>query len=89
MSTNPVISEPEAMIRVVLSEEGGLGDVADDIDGDADLFEAGLTSLGVVSVLMKLEDSLQLSFPDDLVSVDTFSRIASIRAAVERLTGGG
>jgi acyl carrier protein len=83
---NPVMSTSETLIRGVLADEGGLGDLAGTIDDDADLFQAGLTSLGVVSVLMKLEDALQLSFPDELVSVETFSRVVTIRAAVEQLT---
>ena len=56
-----------------------------DVDslGDEDnLYLVGLTSHGVVNVLVELEDHLQIELPDTLLHRDTFSSIAALREAV-------
>ena len=71
-------------IRRIVAEHGDLTSPVDTVaDGD-DLFTAGLTSLGVVRVLVALEDHFDIEFPDELLSRQMFSSVASIRDAVER-----
>jgi acyl carrier protein len=53
-----------------------------------DLFEAGLTSLGAVELLMSLEEAFGVEFPEDMVTRETLASIAALQRAVESLTGG-
>jgi acyl carrier protein len=82
-------ADSEALIRAALAREGGLGGAAAEVDAETDLFEAGLSSLGVVAVLMRLENDLQVTFPDELVSVETFSYVSTIQRAVKAVLGSG
>jgi len=53
-------------------------------DGD-NLYEAGMTSHASVNVMLGLEDTFEVEFPERLLRKATFSSIASIRAAIEEL----
>jgi len=50
-----------------------------------DLFRAGMTSHATVSVMLALEEAFGVEFSDDMLSLETFRSMASIRQAVERL----
>jgi acyl carrier protein len=69
-------------IRAVLAQHGRLAVDAADLDRDANLYEAGLTSHASVTVMLALEDSFDLEFPDRLLTKATFSSIAAIEAAL-------
>ena len=72
-------------IRQAIAEHGNLAvDVVALVD-EADLYDAGLTSLSTVTVMLALEDSLELEFPESMLSRRTFSSVATIRAALEEL----
>jgi holo-[acyl-carrier protein] synthase len=74
-------------IRDALQSYGNLTiPVADIADGD-DLYQAGLSSHATVNVMLALEDELDLEFPDELLSRDTFASIAAIEGAVRTLVG--
>lgn len=72
-------------IRNALMEHGKLSEPIENLADDADLYDAGLTSLSTVSVMLALEDSIGLEFPESMLSRRTFSSISSIRAALEEL----
>ena len=73
-------------IRHIISTHGRLAtNVANLSDGD-DLYDAGLTSLITVNLLLAIEDHFDLEFPDDLLSRRTFQSINSIATAVESIT---
>jgi acyl carrier protein len=69
-------------IRAVLAQHGRLAVDAAGLDRDANLYEAGLTSHASVTVMLALEDSFDLEFPDRLLTKATFSSIAAIEAAL-------
>ena len=46
------------------------------------LYLVGLTSHGVVNVLVELEDYFDIELPDTLLHRDTFSSIGALRDAV-------
>lgn len=72
-------------IRNALLSYGHLTTPVDGLaDGD-DLFKAGLTSHATVNVMLALEDELDIEFPDDLLSRDTFSSIAAIETAARSI----
>jgi acyl carrier protein len=77
---------PQDEIREILATHGRLGlDVAD-IANDADLYDAGLTSLITVNLLLAIEDHFDVEFPDELLSRRTFQTIDTLAEAVARLT---
>lgn len=58
------------------------------IDGSALLADLGLDSLGTVSLVMELEDSMDIAIPDDLLVAETFTSADSLWAAVSSLLEG-
>ena len=75
-------------IRSVLAEFGRLGPSALEIKADADLRQAGLTSHASVNVMLALESAFDVEFPDHMLTRNVFGSIATLRAALEELTGG-
>ncbi|MFF8988896.1 phosphopantetheine-binding protein [Streptomyces sp. NPDC014983] len=55
------------------------------IGPDTDLWQAGLDSLGSVSLMAGLEDTFDIEFPDALLTRETFSTVGRIVAAVGSL----
>lgn len=72
-------------IRRIVGEHGRLAVDASTLPGDADLYQAGLTSHASVALMLALEDELDLEFPDSMLTRDVFSSIDSIAAAVATL----
>ena len=72
-------------IRQAIMEHGKLVVDATGLDDDADLYDAGLTSLSTVTVMLALEDALELEFPESMLSRRTFSSVSAIRSALEEL----
>ena len=57
--------------------------------GDTDSPHAlGLTSLTTVLLMLALEDAFDVEFPDNLLSAQTFSSVASIAAALKTIRPG-
>lgn len=50
-----------------------------------DLFEAGMTSHRSINVMMAVEEELDVEFPDDLLTQETFTSLQSISDTVEQL----
>jgi acyl carrier protein len=75
-------------IRAIVKEHARLSvDVATLAD-DADLYQAGLTSHASVNLMLALEDKFEVEFPDRMLRRGVFGSLASIRSAIEELTGG-
>ncbi|MGC8512513.1 MAG: acyl carrier protein [Acidimicrobiales bacterium] len=74
------------VIREVIAQNARLVVAAEDIADDDDLHRLGLSSQGLVAVMLGLEDELGVQFPDEVLSKDTFSSIASIRDTLARIT---
>lgn len=73
-------------IRKILAEHARLQVDAADLDEDADLYQAGLTSHSSVSLMLALEDEFGIEFPQEMLRKKTFESISAIRDA---LTGLG
>lgn len=76
----------EDTVRQVLVEHGRLAVDANALELGSNLYDAGLTSHASVSVMLALEDTFGVEFPDEMLSKETFTSIASITAAVASLT---
>jgi acyl carrier protein len=72
-------------IRDILSSHGRLSVDVTQLRDDSDLYEAGLTSLITVNLLLAIEDRFDVEFPDELLSRRTFQSIGALASAVETL----
>lgn len=73
-------------IREVLVLYGRLAVDVSTLDDRDDLYAVGLTSHASVNVMLGLEDSFDVEFPERLLRKTTFSSIAAIRDALHELT---
>jgi len=76
----------QQQIREILAENGRLAVPINTLDDESDLFSAGLDSLAIVNVLMRLEEEFDIELPDEMLQRKSFSSIASIDSVVSRLT---
>ena len=74
-------------VRAILAQHGRLSVSVDDLSDDSDLYNAGLTSLATVGLMLALEDQFDIEFPETMLSRKTFNSIDSIIEAVEELAG--
>jgi len=72
-------------IRAVLQAHGRLGRETVRLSDDDDLYEAGMTSLASVNVMLALEGEFNLEFPDQMLNRSVFSSIAAIAAAIRKI----
>lgn len=72
-------------VRAILSQHGRLSVPVGQLKDDGDLYNAGLTSLATVGLMLALEDGFEIEFPDSMLSRKTFSSIDSLVAAVQGL----
>ena len=72
-------------IRQVLAAHGRLNADPTALAVDADLYQAGMTSHASVNVMLALEGTFDIEFPDQLLTRASFASIAAIRAAVDSL----
>ena len=80
------MSNMNKTVRDVLAEHAKLSvevTVLSDVD---DLFEAGLTSLSTVTVMLALEDTFETEFPESMLSRRTFTSVGSICDALSELS---
>lgn len=56
-----------------------------DIPRDAPLADLGLDSLATVSLVMELEENMEIAIPDDLLIPETFATAAALWDAISNL----
>jgi len=74
-------------VRQVVAEHARLSVDVATLSDDADLFAAGMTSHASVNLMLALEDSFDLEFPDDMLKRSVFESVGAISAAIEELSG--
>ncbi len=77
----------QEQIRQILASHGRLSMDISTLRDDSDLYQAGLTSLITVNLLLAIEDHFDVEFPDELLSRRTFQSIGALAEAVEDLVG--
>jgi len=80
---NIIVSEDK--IRQILENHGRLTTSVSELSIESDLYNAGLTSLATVGLMLALEEEFDIEFPDSMLSRKTFGNIESILDAVEEL----
>ncbi|WP_285187499.1 MULTISPECIES: phosphopantetheine-binding protein [unclassified Rhodococcus (in: high G+C Gram-positive bacteria)] len=76
----------DTIVRSSLHRAGRLPVDPWTLGDDENLFDAGLSSHASVAVLVDLEESAQVEFPDHLLRRSTFSTIAAIRDALDHVS---
>lgn len=74
-------------IREIVAAHARLRVDVSTLDDDADLYEAGLTSLSTVNLMLALEERFDVEFTDKMLKRRTFQSISSLSAAISELTG--
>lgn len=80
---------PDSMndvILQVLAEHARLPVPPQQLGDEEDLYQAGMTSHASISVMLGLEEALDLEFPDRMLTRQVFSSVRSIRVALEELS---
>ena len=77
--------EKVVIIRQILAQHGRLSVKIETLDDDSDLYDAGLTSLATVGVMLALEDHFNIEFPESMLRRKTFASLESLAEAVEEL----
>ena len=72
-------------IRPLVAEHARLLVPVDQLDDDSDLYQAGLTSLSTVNLMLALEDHFDVEFQDSMLGRKTFGSIRSLATAIEKL----
>ena len=69
-------------IRDLLAKFGALPVAVGEIADDADLYAAGLSSFASVQLMLGIEESFDIEFPDNLLNRKSFASIAAIEKTV-------
>jgi acyl carrier protein len=60
-----------------------------EVEAGSDLFEAGLESMGIMQVVLRIEREMGVVVPEGEVTRENFRTVAGLTAMVRRLAGGG
>jgi acyl carrier protein len=74
-------------IRALLAAHARLLVPVEQLSDDSDLYEAGLTSLSTVNLMLALEEHFDVEFLDRMLGRKTFGSINSLSAAIAELRG--
>jgi acyl carrier protein len=82
----PMTADLNAEVRQVLSAHARLPVDIGTLADDTDLFRAGMSSHASVNVMLALEDTFDVEFPDEMLKRSVFESINAIVAAISELT---
>ncbi len=68
----------EQTLRELLAEHGKLTAPVADLTPTSDLYRAGLTSHASIALMLAIEDTFGVEFPQEAMRRDTFESIAAI-----------
>jgi acyl carrier protein len=74
-------------IRALIAEHARLLVDAHQLGDDSDLYQAGLTSLTTVNLMLAIEEHFDIEFLDSMLGRRTFGSIRALAEAVEQLHG--
>ncbi|MEX2375258.1 MAG: acyl carrier protein [Dehalococcoidia bacterium] len=75
----------QTQIREILKTHGRLAVDVESLEDESDLYNAGLTSLITVNLLLAVEDHFDVEFPDHMLTRGTFQSVNALSEAVEDL----
>ena len=74
-------------IKKLLAEHARLLVDVSQLDEDSDLYQAGLTSLSTVNLMLALEEHFDVEFLDRMLGRKTFGSIRALNEAIAELKG--
>ena len=74
-------------IRALLAQHARLLVDPGQLDEDSDLYQAGLTSLSTVNLMLALEEHFDVEFLDRMLGRKTFGSIRALNEAIAELKG--
>ena len=80
------VMQAEEQIRHVLRDYGRLTQDVSQLATSADLYQLGLTPDAAGNVMLALEATFEIEFPDDSLQANVFRNIESITRVVGELT---
>ena len=72
-------------IRAILAQHARLATDVNELRDNSDLYQAGLTSLTTVNLMLALEDHFDIEFPDRMLGRKTFESIEALAEAIDEL----
>jgi len=72
-------------IRQLIAQHARLAVDVDTLADDASLYEAGMTSHAAVNLMLALEGSFDVEFPDSMLRRSVFESVAAIEAALSEI----
>jgi acyl carrier protein len=72
-------------LRRILARTGCLDVPVDTLGDHDDLYDAGLSSMGAVQLMLEVEDTFDIRIPEQLLSRGLFQSIGSLANALGRL----
>jgi acyl carrier protein len=72
-------------IRRLIDEHGNLKVQASALAPEADLYDAGLTSFAAIRIMLALEETFDVEFPERMLRRQSFGSISSIVACLDEL----
>ena len=69
-------------IRTLIKKHAGLQVNVDELESGADLYAVGLSSFASVQLMLALEESFDIEFPDSLLNRKSFQSIEAIERTV-------
>jgi acyl carrier protein len=75
----------EDKIRDILGKRGGMAATIGSVAREANLYEAGLTSLSTVQIMLSLEEEFDVEFPESMLNRNSFASISEIQRRIETL----
>ena len=74
-------------IRELIAAHARLLVPVDQLTDDSDLYEAGLTSLSTVNLMLAIEEHFDVEFEDRMLGRKTFGSIRALSDAISQLRG--
>ena len=72
-------------IRALIAEHGRLPVPVETLADDQDLYGAGLTSFAAVQLMLALEDTFDVEFPETMLNRRSFASIDAIAGCLNQL----
>ncbi|MBT8080247.1 MAG: acyl carrier protein [Gammaproteobacteria bacterium] len=72
-------------MRQLIASYAKLNSDISELNDDSNLFDAGLTSLNTVNLMLAIEDEFDIEFDDDSLRRETFQSVDALTAVVSDL----
>lgn len=82
----PVMNNTLEIIQQIVGQHGRLPVSAATLKPDSNLYDAGLTSLATVGLMLALENHFNVEFSESMLGRKTFQSIEAIAEAIGELT---